>query len=80
FNNTFRRSLDRRLDECWAAWKDERRDFSVLLIDVDFFKRFNDRYGHKEGDRCLTVIANELKAVVESSDGMIGRYGGEEFI
>ncbi|MBP2491592.1 phosphodiesterase (plasmid) [Rhizobium leguminosarum] len=75
-----RRALDRRLDECWAAWKDERRDFSVFLIDVDFFKRFNDRYGHQEGDRCLTVIANALKAVVESSDGMIGRYGGEEFI
>ncbi|MGZ2433363.1 diguanylate cyclase (GGDEF)-like protein [Rhizobium redzepovicii] len=75
-----RRALDRRLDECWAAWKDERRDFVVLLIDVDFFKRFNDRYGHQEGDRCLTVIAKVLKAVVESSGGMIGRYGGEEFI
>ncbi|AIC30653.1 GGDEF/EAL domain-containing protein (plasmid) [Rhizobium etli bv. mimosae str. IE4771] len=75
-----RRALDRRLDECWAAWKDEGRDFVVFLIDVDFFKRFNDRYGHQEGDRCLAVIANLLKAVVESSGGMIGRYGGEEFI
>ncbi|ANL75549.1 GGDEF/EAL domain-containing protein (plasmid) [Rhizobium phaseoli] len=75
-----RRALDRRLDECWAAWKDEGRDFVVFLIDVDFFKRFNDRYGHQEGDRCLTVVANVLKAVVESSGGMIGRYGGEEFI
>uniref|UniRef100_UPI003F21FB80 putative bifunctional diguanylate cyclase/phosphodiesterase n=1 Tax=Rhizobium sp. F40D2 TaxID=3453141 RepID=UPI003F21FB80 len=75
-----RRALDRRLDECWAAWEDERRDFVVLLIDVDFFKRFNDRYGHQEGDQCLTVIANALKALVESSGGMIGRYGGEEFI
>lgn len=75
-----RRALDRRLDECWGAWKNERRDFSVFLIDVDFFKRFNDRYGHQEGDRCLTVIAKALKGVVEPSDGMIGRYGGEEFI
>lgn len=75
-----RRALDLRLDECWAAWKDEGRDFVVFLIDVDFFKRFNDRYGHQEGDRCLTVVANALKAVVESSGGMIGRYGGEEFI
>jgi diguanylate cyclase (GGDEF)-like protein len=75
-----RRALDRRLDECWTAWRHERRDFSVFLIDVDFFKRFNDRYGHQEGDRCLMVIANALKAVVEPSGGMIGRYGGEEFI
>ncbi|KRB55332.1 diguanylate cyclase [Rhizobium sp. Root708] len=75
-----RRALDRRLDECWLAWKNEHRDFFVFLIDVDFFKRFNDRYGHQEGDRCLTVIAKALKAVVEPSGGMIGRYGGEEFI
>ena len=75
-----RRALDRRLDECWTAWTTEGRDFSVFLIDVDFFKRFNDRYGHQEGDRCLTVIANALKVVVEASGGMIGRYGGEEFI
>ena len=75
-----RRALDRRLDECWNAWKNERRDFCVILLDVDFFKRFNDRYGHQEGDRCLTVIANTLRTLVEQSNGVIGRYGGEEFI
>jgi len=75
-----RRALDRRLDECWSEWTTKHRNFSVFLIDVDFFKRFNDRYGHLEGDRCLTVVANALKGVVEASEGMIGRYGGEEFI
>jgi diguanylate cyclase (GGDEF)-like protein len=75
-----RRALDKRLDECWDAWKNERRDFCVILLDVDFFKRFNDRYGHQEGDRCLTVIANTLRTLVEQCNGVIGRYGGEEFI
>lgn len=75
-----RRAIDRRLDECWSAWKDKGREFSVILIDVDFFKRFNDRYGHQEGDRCLTVIATTLQKLVERHGGIIGRYGGEEFI
>ncbi|WP_425503990.1 putative bifunctional diguanylate cyclase/phosphodiesterase [Rhizobium paranaense] len=75
-----RRAIDRRLDECWSAWKNEGREFSVILIDVDFFKRFNDRYGHQEGDRCLTVIAATLQKLVEHHGGIIGRYGGEEFI
>ncbi|MBB3454885.1 diguanylate cyclase (GGDEF)-like protein [Rhizobium sp. BK313] len=75
-----RRAIDRRLDECWSAWKNEGREFSVILIDVDFFKRFNDRYGHQEGDRCLTVIAATLQKLVERYGGIIGRYGGEEFI
>ncbi|WP_245472359.1 putative bifunctional diguanylate cyclase/phosphodiesterase [Rhizobium jaguaris] len=75
-----RRAIDRRLDECWSAWKNDGREFSVILIDVDFFKRFNDRYGHQEGDRCLTVIATTLQKLVERHEGIIGRYGGEEFI
>ena len=75
-----RRALDRRLDECWEGWKKHRRVFAVILIDVDFFKRFNDQYGHQEGDRCLTVIATSLRDVVSRSHGTIGRYGGEEFI
>ncbi|WFU12772.1 GGDEF and EAL domain-containing protein (plasmid) [Rhizobium sp. CB3090] len=75
-----RRAIDRRLDECWSAWKNEGREFSVTLIDVDFFKRFNDRYGHQEGDRCLTIIAATLQKLVERHGGIIGRYGGEEFI
>jgi diguanylate cyclase (GGDEF)-like protein len=45
-----------------------------------FIKRFNDHYGHQEGDRCLILVANALSATIYEYDGSIGRYGGEEFI
>jgi diguanylate cyclase (GGDEF)-like protein len=56
-----------------------RRPFSVLLLDVDWFKRFNDALGHPEGDRCLQQVAKALISTCRSSD-VIGRYGGEEFV
>ena len=52
---------------------------AVLIIDVDFFKEFNDTYGHVAGDDCLRQVAQALNAVVDS-DGLIGRYGGDEFL
>ncbi|MDE1992646.1 MAG: diguanylate cyclase, partial [Rhizobiaceae bacterium] len=75
-----RRAIDRRLDEFWEAWRNEGQNFSIILIDIDFFKRFNDHYGHQEGDQCLTVVALTLRKLVERHGGIIGRYGGEEFI
>jgi diguanylate cyclase (GGDEF)-like protein len=55
------------------------RPFSVLLFDLDRFKRINDTYGHGVGDRCLKEVVAQVKARVRSSD-MVGRYGGEEFV
>ena len=52
----------------------------AILVDVDFFKRFNDCYGHQEGDRCLVLVANALSETVKQYNGSIARYGGEEFI
>jgi diguanylate cyclase (GGDEF)-like protein/PAS domain S-box-containing protein len=53
---------------------------SVLMIDVDFFKKYNDHYGHLSGDKCLQRIASELRKSMHRHRDLIGRYGGEEFI
>lgn len=75
-----RRAVDERLRDLWDDWRQHGATFAVLLVDVDFFKRFNDRYGHQEGDRCLAMVADNIRRIVEMRNASIGRYGGEEFI
>jgi diguanylate cyclase (GGDEF)-like protein len=75
-----RRCFDERLAvECARATR-EGSALSVILLDVDFFKRFNDRYGHQAGDDCLRRIAEAMKAVVKRPADLVARYGGEEFV
>lgn len=56
------------------------RPVSVLMVDVDHFKAYNDRFGHAAGDRCLQRIAGVIRETVESDDGIATRFGGEEFL
>lgn len=74
----------RRFDESFdAEWKWAARHnlwLGVLLIDADYFKRFNDEYGHLEGDRCLVTIAKALKDCTLRAHDLLARYGGEEFV
>ena len=52
---------------------------SLLMIDVDFFKKYNDTYGHSEGDDCLKIVAQTLAGTLSRDDDIVARYGGEEF-
>ena len=74
----------RRFDEALEAeWRRARRDgtqLSLVLIDVDFFKKYNDRYGHLEGDDCLRKVAGALNAELHRPGDLVARYGGEEFV
>ncbi|WP_216332607.1 bifunctional diguanylate cyclase/phosphodiesterase [Rhizobium sp. X9] len=75
-----RRAIDHHLRLLWDNWSKKEEGFAVLLIDVDFFKKYNDRYGHQEGDKCLVTVGNALQDAIIGHGASIGRYGGEEFI
>jgi diguanylate cyclase (GGDEF)-like protein len=74
-----RRSFDARLRAEWGASARTGQPLSLLMIDVDHFKRFNDRYGHPAGDACLKAIAACLSKGELQRNHFIARYGGEEF-
>jgi diguanylate cyclase (GGDEF)-like protein len=75
-----RRAIDNHLRDLWRDWKQTSRPFAAILVDVDFFKRYNDFYGHLEGDRCLVLVSQALRILAEQRRAIVGRFGGEEFI
>jgi diguanylate cyclase (GGDEF)-like protein len=74
-----RRGFQSRLDFEWMKSQQCDCDLSLLLIDVDHFKLFNDTYGHPEGDVCLTRLGEILAGIAAETAGFASRYGGEEF-
>lgn len=74
-----RRAFDERLAEEWARARRDGTQLSLLLIDVDHFKKFNDHYGHLAGDACLRALCRILSAQARRPADLAARYGGEEF-
>ncbi|MBE9030868.1 diguanylate cyclase [filamentous cyanobacterium LEGE 11480] len=74
-----RRALEQYLQQEWQRSRREQQPISLLLCDVDFFKQFNDCYGHIAGDECLYQIAQALNLSTKRPTDLIARYGGEEF-
>ncbi len=74
-----RRGFQSRLDFEWLKAQQYDSELSLLMIDVDHFKLFNDTYGHPEGDACLSRIGATLSAIAAETMGFAARYGGEEF-
>jgi len=74
-----RRAFDEALDVEWRRTMRHGHALSLLLLDIDFFKRFNDTYGHVAGDRCLRAVAQAVAGRARRAGELAARYGGEEF-
>lgn len=74
-----RRAFDEAMQTAWAMATANQSALSVLLVDVDHFKAYNDFYGHPAGDQCLRHVAQALQGVIDAEGGLVARWGGEEF-
>jgi len=74
-----RRHFEETLSREWSRMRREGQPLSLIMSDVDFFKRYNDHYGHPTGDECLQSVAQCMQRCVQRTSDFIARYGGEEF-
>jgi diguanylate cyclase (GGDEF)-like protein len=74
-----RRRLDEYLQREWRRASREQTPLSLILCDIDYFKNYNDSYGHQVGDDCLQQVAEVLSRTVKRASDLVARYGGEEF-
>lgn len=74
-----RRCFDQHLNQEWRRLAREKAPISLILCDIDYFKRYNDCYGHQAGDACLKQVAQAIARVAKRPGDLVARYGGEEF-
>jgi diguanylate cyclase (GGDEF)-like protein len=75
-----RRSFDEHLGKEWQRHLREQQPLALILIDIDYFKRYNDCYGHQGGDDCLIQVAQAINLLPQRPSDLVARYGGEEFV
>jgi len=75
-----RRGLKKSLLKAWQVNKRQQGELSILMIDIDYFKPYNDHYGHPQGDKCLIDVTKTLVESLNRETDVIARYGGEEFV
>ncbi len=75
-----RRHVNNVYQEAWEVGLEDKTPLGILMIDIDYFKKYNDTFGHLEGDFCLQKIAVAIAQVASEFQAIAGRFGGEEFI
>lgn len=75
-----RRAFDETLEKEWKRADRNNAPISLIMMDIDYFKRYNDAYGHLMGDECLSLVAETIHRTCIRSGDFVARYGGEEFV
>lgn len=75
-----RRKFDQYIAQEWIRLSREQSPLALILCDIDYFKLYNDTYGHPAGDRCLVEVAQAISKVTKRPSDLVARYGGEEFV
>lgn len=75
-----RRYFDETFKKTFSEIKRDKKSLAVLMIDIDFFKPYNDNYGHGQGDETLRKVAKALEKTIKRASDFVARYGGEEFV
>jgi len=73
-------TIEQKLLDYWMEMKVKKSGLAVMMLDIDYFKTYNDTYGHQMGDDCLKIIASAISHKIAKLDGFMARFGGEEFI
>lgn len=74
-----KRFFDYKSEEIWEESRNKNKNFAIIMIDIDHFKHYNDKYGHPVGDRILRIVSKRINEIVGNL-GIVARYGGEEFV
>lgn len=75
-----RRYFDEYLQQEWRRLLRQQEPMAIIMCDIDYFKNYNDAYGHQEGDRCLQEVAKAIHQALKRPADLVARYGGEEFV
>lgn len=75
-----RRALDERMEAEWKRHQRMERELSIIMCDIDHFKKYNDLFGHLEGDNCLRLVADAIDRAARRPGDIVARFGGEEFV
>ena len=75
-----RRFFDEQVRQLWAEKTLMQQPFALIMLDIDYFKIYNDTYGHQAGDECLRLVAQRIKQTLKRQSDILCRYGGEEFV
>ena len=75
-----RRKFDTQLQQEWSREQRQGTSLALIMLDVDFFKKYNDHYGHPQGDECLKALGQAITRAARRAGDLVARYGGEEFV